>query len=428
MGVFHYAVPVLYMLVFAALLVRVQWIRKAGFTKRFVILFFVAKCVAGFAYNWVALHFIPNRGDIWPYFEDGRAMYQKLLTSPGQFWQIYFSDLGNTRLDVTDTNSGIIRSAFELIKLFHCGLCFLTFGNLAVNTVIFNFLLVLCFFYCWRFLRQQMGGIGLLAGLVFFGLPSMFFYAAGILKEGFVIGLLCLLIPLTHRLLVNRFSFKTVVGWVVAFAGLFLLKFFVAALWLAATLLWWALLRAKRQRWVVAGFGVMAAIAFYVSSWLPSFANAPAYMMRRQQEFLAMPASSTIYTAPLTQQADSYLKALPVATNNVLFKPLPGEGGKALYLLYFVEITLFWIGMGYVMVQRSRSVFLGNIQRAWLISLLVFTIFNLLFIGLVIPNMGAIIRYRSIFMPFLALTALLDFQPRFLQSRKWLLVQEWISN
>ena len=207
MSIVQYIVPVFYMLLLAFILTRIKWLQRAGFTKNWVVVFFVAKCFAGFAYNFVALRYIPNRGDIWPFFEDGLYLYHSFLQSPAAFFETWTQGFGFNGVNVLSSDSSLARSAFEIIKTLHFVLNFLTFGSLAGNTVIFNFLAVLCFFKFWKFLKTQLGTQGIVAGLIFFLLPSMFFYSSGILKEGLVIALLCLLIPLSHKLIFSRLAF-----------------------------------------------------------------------------------------------------------------------------------------------------------------------------------------------------------------------------
>ncbi|MES2775245.1 MAG: hypothetical protein V4722_13740 [Bacteroidota bacterium] len=409
-----YIVPLLSMALLAFVLTRMRWLQRAGFTKKFVVFFFVAKCFAGFAYNWVALHYIPNRGDIWPFYEDGVYLYQTFLQSPSAFFDTLSQSFRYDDLNALSSDSSLARSAFEIIKLFHFLLNFLSFGSLAGNTVIFNFIAVLCFFYCWKFFREQLGSQGIIAGLIFFLLPSIFFYSSGILKEGLVICLLCLLIPLSHKLLAGRFSFKTLAKGLLALLLLFALKFFVAGLWVFATVVWGLMLAFPRRQWLVllVSLGAAVLVFFYSHQLLPSL-NFPEYLVQRQQEFLALPAASAMPVKVLEPEPLSFVKALPSALNNTLFKPLPGEGGKAMYLAFTAEMLLFWLGMIYIIWRRKKGSLSPN-RSAFAAMALLFGLLNLLIIGLIVPNIGAMVRYRSIFFPFLALFLIIacNWQPR----------------
>jgi hypothetical protein len=414
MSIVQYIVPVFYMLLLAFILTRIQWLQRAGFTKKFVVVFFVAKCLAGFAYNFVALRYIPNRGDIWPFFEDGLYLYHSFLQSPTAFFETWSQGFGFNGVNVLSSDSSLARSAFEIIKTLHFLLNFLTFGSLAGNTVIFNFLAVLCFFKFWKFLKEQLSSQGIVAGLIFFLLPSMFFYSSGILKEGLVIGLLCLLIPLSHKVITSRISFKTTAAWVLAIAILFVLKFFVALLWLFCMAVWWLMIVfLQRQLLVLLVTIAVATGCFFYSHHISPSLNFPGYLVKRQQEFLALPAASALPVKVLTQTPTGFVKAIPTALNNVLFKPLPGEGGKSLYLIFSVEMILFWLGLLFIIAKRKKQILLPQ-KKSMAIVLLLFALLNLLVIGFIVPNVGAIMRYRSIFFPFLALAVIIitQWQPK----------------
>jgi len=423
----QYVLPVFYIAFLAFVLTYIKWLQRAGFAKRFIVIFFVAKCLAGFAYNWVAIHYIPNRGDIGPFFDDGLYMYHSFLQSPSTFFQTWSQSFKYDDFNALHTDSGFIKSAFEIIKTFHFLLNFLSFGSLAGNTVIFNFLTTLCFFYCWRFFREQLGRQGLVAGLVFFLLPSMFFYSSGILKEGLVIALLCLLIPLSQRLLTARVSVKRLLSFIFVFALLFVLKFFVAILWLFCMAVWWLMASLPKREWLVLSVCIaVAAGFFFYGEMLSPRLNFPEYLVKRQQEFLALPAASALPVKVLTAQPVSFVKAMPSSINNVLFKPLPGEGGKAMYLLFSAEMVLFWLGILYLVFKRKKEPLLPP-KISLAIALLLFAMLNLWVIGLIVPNVGAILRYRSIFFPFLAVFVIIitGWQPH--QGKTWLRLAHWVT-
>ncbi len=413
MSFVQYIVPVFYMVLLAFILTRIKWLQQAGFTKKWVVLFFVAKCVAGFAYNFVALRYIPNRGDIWPFFEDGLYLYHSFLQSPTAFFETWSQSFGFNGVNVLSSDSSLARSAFEVIKTFHFLLNFLTFGSLAGNTVIFNFLAVLSFFKFWKFLKEQLSSQGIVAGLIFFLLPSMFFYSSGILKEGLVIALLCFLIPLSHKVITSRISFKITAAWVLAIAVLFILKFFVALLWLFCMAVWWLMIVFKQRQWLVLLVTIVVATGcFFYSHYISPSLNFPGYLVKRQQEFLALPAASALPVKVLTETPTDFVKAIPTALKNVLFKPLPGEGGKSMYLIFSVEMILFWLVVFYIIWNRKKET-LQPQKISMAMAFLLFALFNLLVIGLIVPNVGAIMRYRSIFFPFVALAVIIitNWQP-----------------
>jgi hypothetical protein len=90
---------------------------------------------------------------------------------------------------------------------------------------------------------------------------------------------------------------------------------------------------------------------------------------------------------------------------NGLFEPLPGSGGQHIYLLFAVELLLVWAIsvtalLRRLMPQRSSGKF-PDAARPFARCCIGFALIGMLQIGLIIPFAGAIIRYRSIYLPFL---------------------------
>jgi len=147
---------------------------------------------------------------------------------------------------------------------------------------------------------------------------------------------------------------------------------------------------------------------FFLSVYTPI--NLPNYIVGRQQEFLILPANSRINVPVLQPTFLSFFKAFPSAISISLFKPLPGEGGKAMYLFYSAEMVSFWVLLLYQMV-RSRLTINKKLQPLFL-AMFFFGIVNLLIIGYTIPSIGPVVRYRSIFLPFVGLCCWLAFLPQ----------------
>jgi hypothetical protein len=399
-------VPLGYMLFFSVVLTRIKWLKQLGFAMWFVIGFFIAKCVAGFVYNWVALHYIPNRGDIWPFFDDSIIMYRQFLQAPSQFLHTWSQHFNYTDNNVLNANSGFIRSAFEIIKTIQLFFNFFTFGSLAGNTVLFNFLATLAIFYCWLFFKNHLGKQWWLAGIFMFCIPSCFYYTAGILKEGIVFSLLLCLLPLCCQLITHKIKWPAMIMLVLLFGFLCFIKIFIAGIWLYCVGIWWLLYHTKRYKWqLIVLVLLLSVIGFIYSGSLVPSVNLPNFLVARQYEFLKLPAASALPTTVLEPNFASIAAATPKAIFHAAFTPMPGMGGKPLYLIFSFEIIAFWLVMLYLYIKKQPNYTAHTKQLAAIFCL--FAGINLLFIGLIVPNMGAITRYRSIFLPFLALAALI---------------------
>jgi hypothetical protein len=91
------------------------------------------------------------------------------------------------------------------------------------------------------------------------------------------------------------------------------------------------------------------------------------------------------------------LHVLPSAVRNGLFEPLPGSGGRPIYLAFSLELMLIWT----VVVAGTISSIRSRPYQAFTIFCVIFALTGMLLIGTLVPFAGAIIRYRSIYLPFL---------------------------
>ena len=235
-----------------------------------------------------------------------------------------------------------------------------------------------------------------MAGAWLFLMPSAFFYTGNILKEGLIYTFIAALIPQLYELH-KTFAFGRSLLCILLFVLLFFFKYLVAVTFAAALMMWWLMHRYPRYKAILLSSGVsIAVLLFFLSAYIPAVPDLPAFIVKRQQEFLALEANSAMDVKPLQPGVAGFAKELPSAIGRVFFKPLPGEGGKLFYLAHTIEIYLFWFVILFLAV---RNRFRTEVVKPLLWCLLLYAIANLLVIGYTIPSIGAMVRYRSIFLP-----------------------------
>jgi hypothetical protein len=157
-----------------------------------------------------------------------------------------------------------------------------------------------------------------------------------------------------------------------------------------------------------------------------------------QGEFRELEGHSRLYLPALDGSWKSLWHVLPSAALNGLFEPLPGSGGQKIYLAFSVQLILIW---GIVLAATLRlfspgrrvcnptalpqsapppagsppfiPVLPGNgagpsgigcsrvLSTAFSRCCLLFSLLGMLLIGFIVPFAGAIVRYRSLYLPFL---------------------------
>jgi hypothetical protein len=396
----RFVLPLFYFVLLAFLLVRNKYLLQNGISKFAIVLFFTAKCVAGILADFISLHYFRNGGDNWLYFSDGLKLYQTLMHDPPGFVLVLKQMFTVSDFGLLNPHSDFIRTVFEGIKFIHFIGNIFSFGSIYTNTILFNALACLSFLRCWIFLKKYTGDW--MAGAWIFLIPSAFFYTGNILKEGIAYVLIAALLPLAYKVYSN-FKVRLLVPIVMLFLLLFFFKFVIAATFGGALLVWFLLSRYPRYKsFILFSSVALAVTVFFISAYVPGIPNFPQYLISRQQEFMAIEANSAMHVYILKPGIINFVKALPVAIGNVLFKPLPGEGGKLLYLAHSFEIYLFW-GIVVFMAIKNKFRLQTSAVRPLFFALLLYAMANLLIIGYIVPSVGAIVRYRSIFLPFVAI-------------------------
>ena len=206
-----------------------------------------------------------------------------------------------------------------------------------------------------------------------------------------------------HRLLYNGFTWKRTIYSVIFFCLIVWIRTAVAFLILPAIWCWFFVER-PRLRKSLALFGVVVTISLLLT---PAFQHLPAGVARHQQEFLVLQGHSRLHLPALNGSWGSLFRILPIALKNGFFEPLPGSGGQSIYLLFSIELLLIWGTVIFAFVHNHRNrQNLGRLTKDPVLTpfgwfCLLFALSGMLIIGVMIPFAGAIVRYRSIYLPFL---------------------------
>jgi hypothetical protein len=368
-----------------------------GFSKKFITAFFIGKCIAGVINDYTSFRY---NGDVGVFFNDGLILYQTLLKEPAAFAGMVKHMFAISDFSLLNPDSSFIKTVFEGIKFIHFFANLFSGGNVYTNTILFNGIASLVFLRCWVFLKQYSSGWT--AGAILFLMPSAFFFTSNILKEGLCFVLMAAIMPETYRLM-QIIRFRKVLVFVVCYLLLFFFKFIIAITFAIALLAWWLIENYPNKKSIISGtLLVFCILVFFGTKFLIRSLDFPAILVNRQQEFMKLPASSQIPMQTPAASLLGFISVLPSVINNVLFKPLPGEGGKTLYLLFTIEIFSFWLIAIYLMVKNRLRFSFSNVPPLFW-SHAFYAMANLLIIGLIVPNIGAIVRYRSIFLPWIAL-------------------------
>ncbi len=360
------------------------------------LFFFYGKISIGVLYTFIMVNYIPTAlADIDLFFGGGLEMYQIFWEAPSAFPAYLAETFHITDFSIGNTDSDFIRTVFDGIKFIHFLLNFFSGGELYTNVILFNCLSVWLFLRCWVYLKKIFGQPWLGTWIYLF--PSSFFFTSVILKEGIELTIISAIIPMLYLFSVKK-NIARILCLLLLFFLLFFFKYLVAATFCASIVLYvlfWQL--PPYRNWITSLSIIGFLLLFFNAGLIHPSLDLPQYIIERRLEFLELEANTELVMRPLEPTALSFAKALPEAIHNVLFRPWPGEGGKLTYLIFSAEIMVFWGLMAWLVLRKKQEGIKKTGPEGW--AFLLFALVNLLIIGYTITNTGAIIRYRSIFLP-----------------------------
>ncbi|MEO5683719.1 MAG: hypothetical protein ABIQ88_13830 [Chitinophagaceae bacterium] len=388
----HIALFIVYFLLLCLAITRLRFF-NGQIRPAYLVLLFALHAAAGCIHTWIAFHFYPNHGDIWFFFKESLALKQALLANPVQFFSgIFFN---GEAFNLTDTSKPLLTVQYNVLEYTNTFLNLLSFNNLYINTLLLSFPVfagnVALFKVFYAVYHKPLPALCTLL------LPSVLFWTSVVYKDGLfymAVGFFYYCLLLVRKLFLKKGILLVICTCIMLLSRANALITLLPAL--AFLLLAEKKTISRRLTFSVVIVTVMIA-AIAINVFMP--AGILSAVSERQKDFQSLAGGSRMYLPLLAPTAASFLTVFPVALVNGFFQPLPGSGGKIIYTAFSVELVLIWVIVlfGCWLLIRKKGAMLSNFD----ISCLLFTIPALLIMGYMVPFAGAIIRYRSIYLPFL---------------------------
>jgi len=429
---------------------RMPFLKKSGIRAGWLWVLFGAHVLTGWLHNWIAYRYFPDHGDIWNYFSLSFLYRHRLLSE----FNLFLSD--------NSTWTYITHNGIVFIQMF---LDLLSSDDMNINTLLFAFPVFLGNVALFRVFRRRFADDTLAATTVFW-LPSVLFWTACIYREGMLFMLLgflfyhldCLFTNSTLRPRPNpgdhgprpaRGARRPLIYVLVLFLLIAYFRMAVAILLIPALLTWYWIehpLPRRTRRILAAAIPLLIILVFSIPGLREPLLRSVA---TEQASFLVLEGRSRLPLPALDNTLGSVWRAFPAAIRNGFFEPIPGSGGQPIYLAFSIELLLVW---GMVLLAAVYKTFpaKSNLHRqiqtpadtvppapgtkptptdrptprprsapgsqpalsprrprsGFPSSCLLFALAGMLTIGFFVPFAGTIVRYRSIYLPFLLAPAL----------------------
>jgi hypothetical protein len=382
-------------------LTRLRITNKSGIPPHIILSLFGIKLVTGVLYGYI-YSLTPDyakTSDSWNIYYESLKEYRLLLQNPLEFFSRFFSNpdglsytnfFGSNNSYWNDLKDQLLARIEGVMNLF-------SFGDYYVNVVFYSFISFLgslVFFRCIQIVFN--GGRPLLNIIGSFLIPSFLFWTGGMYKDGY----LFLLMAIIFFQLVNTIAkWQKPVCIIAAWAGLFLLRNYVALLIVPAIVAWCFSNLFKKKEYLIYAFiyGVCILTFLWGQKLHPSI-NFPKYLSQKQQEFLLLEANSKLNTAAFEGNTKGVITYLPTAFNYGFLRPHVAEGKGIFYIPFAAELAIIYLLLLLFCLKRNP---LSKKQINWTLMSFLFITSAWLLLGYTSPVLGALVRYRSIFMPLI---------------------------
>lgn len=392
----HALLFVFYGLLLTYAVMKLPFLRNSRLRPSVLVTLFWLRVAVACLHNWVAFHYYPGRGDIWAFFEDSIRMKGELIQSPAGFFSRYIA--GSYGFNFLVSGSAWDQMQYKVVYFLNIIFDFFSFNNFYVNTLIFSFFVfignIALFRVFMKIFRDHLP-----TALLCLLIPSTLFWTACIYKDGIIYCLTGFLLLYLHSLMTDGIRIKKIIGSLLLLSGIFLLRSDWMFALVPAILLWY-LVEKKIMRSriaITALFGGGILLLYAVDA--VTHHSLLQVITEKQHEFQQLEGGSKVFLPLLQADWYHFMTVLPYAILNGFFQPLPGSGGQVIYLAFSVELIILWLIICRGLFRRPGN--LNPPDKGFNLFCLFLSLSGLLLIGYTVPFVGAIVRYRGIFWPFL---------------------------
>jgi len=391
-----YLLPLLYIVLFSILISRLGFFRDDHLPRFFFLFIFLLKAALGILY-----HTIFSNGDVLFLYKDAvYIIYPQLWENPLKYFYLTFGPNGGQIPNFIfpqvhamgywgDTSDYMIVRFNAIVRL-------VSFGNFYVPAVFMSFISLLGMVWLYRACARSSGSFSLPVVAVIFLIPSVLFWGSGAHKEGLLLFVLGWFMHASVKL-VQKFSAKNLLA---TLAGAFLTycaRDYVLLLLLPGLAAFFITYKNYlRIRFLLPAIYITITSAIII---LPVYGgkNFAEVIALKQTQFKSLEAGGTqIEVKDFQPTWTSLITNFPQALKNSIWGPFLIKPDKAMHYLIIAEnILLLLAALLFPWITGKPRL------QPFTLMCLLFSISLLVLIGYIVPNVGAIVRYRSIALPFL---------------------------
>jgi hypothetical protein len=395
--------------------------------KRGLILKFSACIVLGLVYQYYY-----SGGDTLNYFKNSRYLTSQIISHPQQFFTYVFSseeqfkNLFENYINQLDESTYYFNTANITMVKIAAVFNLLTFNSFFGTGFIFCFFSYLGLWRIFLVFYKAYPNIGMQFTYMLY-IPSVVFWSSGILKDGFCMGCLGLIIYHVEALKLNdKKILLRILFILISFYLIWLIKSYIV-LCLILPLLFWKYsfnfikLKEKISAKKLLFLNIILIYFIYrfgkIKQRIQSISLEELYtlIIKTRAGFISSSDTdaSSFSLGEFSATISGFLLQMPKAVNAVLFRPYIWETKKIFSLVAATESLLFLICTIWVIkkvgLKLSLKCFISNPD---ILFCFFFTILFAAALGLSVSNFGALVRFKIQFMPFFVIGLLLIYHKK----------------
>jgi len=392
-----------YLFLFAWLVTRTGFFKKTGLSNAQLVILLLLKIIAGILYGWIGIYYgqFAYMYDTWGFHYAGLEETKLLYHQPAEYFNNLFysgyenkygSFLGSENSWWNDLKSNMFVKFLSVFDIF-------SFGNYYINVIFYSFISLIGPIALFRVMNDVFPGKKLQVILATFLIPSFAYWTSGIHKDGLVFMAISLIVYCFYfGLKENVFSFKRIVVVFIALLIILIFRNYILVILIPALLAWYLANRQpKRIGMVFFSVYFFCTLIFFTTRYLSPALDLPQAVVNKQKAFLQLQGNSLIKPSKLEPTVTSFVVNFPKALSTATLRPHPGDVKHLLSLAAATETTILLLLFLCFLLWRTK----GSQSKTLLWFCIFFSFSYLLTIGYTVNFIGAIVRYRSIIIPFL---------------------------
>jgi len=403
-----------YLCLFAWLLTRLGFFKKSGLSNAQLVILFLLKVMAGIFYGWIGIYYgqYAYMFDTWGYHQLSIDEYKLLFQNPSEYFSNLFQSgyenkygnfLASENSWWNDLKTNMFIKFLSVINIF-------SFGNYYVNVIFYSFITFTGPVAIYRVFSDVFPGKKIQVLLATFLIPSFAYWTSGIHKDGLVFMAISLVVYHVYfGLKENKFRLSRIFPLLISFIIILSFRNFLFIILTPALFAWILSYRLKKRiALIFISTYLLSGLLFFSLRFISPRLDFPQAVVDKQKAFKTLQGNSGFDFPELKPTIGSFLINAPQALSSTTLRPHPGDvkhilsmaaATETAILLFLFLLFLFW---------RTNGV-----RSATFIWFCIFFSFSfLLLIGFTVNFLGAIVRYRSIILPFLLVPviSLIDWQ------------------